>query len=288
MSNTSQSECRVTIVTVTYNSLAVLPDMLNSLPDGVPCVVVDNASDNHAALAELVVAHRAQLIRNEDNCGFGVACNIGAAQAHTEFLLFLNPDARLERGALEELVGCADANPAAVAFNPAISEANGKTYFKRGSVLLPNAQKLPPGWPQRDREVPVLSGAAFFVRRDSFEAVGGFDPAIFLYHEDDDLALRLRAQCGSLMFVRGAEVTHDSGNSTPKSPSSAALKAYHMGRSRVYAARKHHLPGAGRKALQSALLQMVSPLTLLSKRKRAKQIAFLRGVLTSIRHKAAR
>jgi len=287
MSNTFKPECRVTVVTVTYNSLAVLPELLNSLPDGVSCIVVDNASDNHTALSELVLAHGAQLIRNDENCGFGVACNIGAAQAQTEFLLFLNPDARLERGALKELVSCADANPAAVAFNPAISEADGKPYFKRGSVLLPKAQKLPRGWPQKDRAVPVLSGAAFFVRRTAFEAVGGFDPAIFLYHEDDDLALRLRAQCGSLMFVRGAEVTHSSGNSTPKTPSSAAFKAFHMGRSRVYAARKHHLPGAGRKALQSALLQMASPLTFLSKRKRAKQIAFLRGVLTSIRQKAA-
>lgn len=287
MSITPTPEHRVTIVTVAYNSLAVLPGMLASVPDEVACIIVDNASDDHIALAELAAAHGAHLIRNDDNRGFGTACNIGAAQAQTEFLLFLNPDARLQDGAIGALVACADANPAAVAFNPAISEANGKPYFKRGSVLLPKAQKLPPGWPERDREVPVLTGAAFFVRRTAFEATGGFDPEIFLYHEDDDLALRLRADSGPLMFVRGARVIHDAGNSTVRSPKSAAFKAFHMGRSRVYATRKHHLPGAGRKALLAALLQLASPLTLLSKRKRAKHMAFLRGVLTTLRQRPA-
>jgi len=273
---------RVTVVTVAHNSLAVLPKMLASVPLGSTAIVVDNASRDAAALADLAQAHGAQLIRNEDNRGFGPACNIGAAEAQSEFVLFLNPDARLGDGAIEALVTAADAHPMAVAFNPAITDGKGRPYFKRGSVLLPASARLPAGWPDADREVPVLTGAAFFVRRAAFEAVGGFDPAIFLYHEDDDLALRLKT-VGSLMFVHGARVTHDAGNSTVRSPASAAFKAFHMGRSRVYAARKHQLPGAGRKALVSALMQLISPLTLLSARKRAKQLAFLRGVLDGLR-----
>ena len=279
---------RVTVVTVAHNSLAVLPGMLQSLPAGTACVIVDNASEDHDALADLARSHGARLIHNNDNRGFGTACNMGAAGATTEFLLFLNPDARLQDGALDALVAAADTYAHAVAFNPAITEASGKPYFKRGSVLLPRSQKLAPGWPDTDREVPVLTGAAFFVRRAAFEAAGGFDPEIFLYHEDDDLALRLRTAGGGLMFVRDARVMHDAGNSTVRSSRSAAFKAFHMGRSRVYAARKHHLPGAGRKALMSALLQLISPLTLLSGRKRAKQSAFLRGVLAALGRKPAR
>src|SRR6056297_676382 len=274
---------RVTVVTVAHNSLAVLPEMLASLPPGCKAVVVDNASHETSPLADLAQTHDAHLIRNDDNRGFGPACNIGAAQARTEFLLFLNPDARLGDRAIEALVAAADAHPEAVAFNPAITDGKGRPYFKRGSVLLPASARLPAGWPDADREVPVLTGAAFFVRRAAFEAVGGFDPAIFLYHEDDDLALRLKDQIGPLMFVRNAHVTHDAGNSTVRSPASAAFKAFHMGRSRVYAARKHRLPGAGRKALMSALMQLASPLTLLSARKRAKQLAFLRGVVDGLR-----
>jgi GT2 family glycosyltransferase len=131
--------------------------------------------------------------------------------------------------------------------------------------------------------LPVLSGAAFFVRRAAFEAVGGFDPAIFLYHEDDDLSLRLKAECGRLMFIAGAQVTHQGGGSSVRSPDVAALKAWHMGRSRVYAMRRHDRPLAFVQALTSAVWQLMSPLLLLSRRKRAKQVAFLRGVWSARR-----
>ena len=149
------------------------------------------------------------------------------------------------------------------------------------SAAAPSGRRewLPRGWPSADREVPVLSGAALFVRRADFEAVGGFDPQIFLYHEDDDLSLRLSAERGPLVFVRDALVRHQGGRSSARSPAVAALKARAGHGSRVYAARKHGLPLARSRVIGSALLQLASPLTWISPRKRAKQTAFLRGVL---------
>lgn len=273
---------RVTVISVCYNSTAVVPAMLASIPEGVAVVLVDNASADGAALAGLAAARGARLIRNAANRGFGTACNQGAAEAGTEFLLFLNPDAALASGALDALVAAAARYPRAAAMNPRIEAAGGRPYFKRGSVLLPRGARLPRGWPEADREVPVLSGAALFVRRADFEAVAGFDPAIFLYHEDDDLSLRLKAERGPLMFIRAALVRHQGGQSTIRSPETAALKAWHMGRSRVYAARKHRRPLAATRALGSALLQIASPLALASPRKRAKQWAFLRGVVAAV------
>lgn len=277
------SEHRVTVISVSCDSLAVLPRMLSSLGDDADCVIVDNASTDQDALASLARAYGAHLICNTENLGFGVACNIGAAATKAEFLFFLNPDAELEKGALAALLKAADSYLDAIAFNPAITASNGKPYFKRRSVLLRRTENLPRGWPDANQQVPVLTGAALFARRAAFEAVNGFDPQIFLYHEDDDLALRMRAQCGSLMFVRGARVMHDAGNSTERSPQSAAFKAFHMGRSRVYAMRKHGLTGAALKTLMPAFAQLISPITLLSARKRAKQKAFLKGVISALR-----
>lgn len=270
----------VTIITVCYNSMAVLPAMLASVPDGTPVVLVDNASTDADKLRELAERHGAELIRNDVNRGFGVACNQGAVLAKTEFLLFLNPDAELDRDALTELVLAAGRYPRVSAFNPRISESDGSPYFKRKSHLMPRREWMPRGWPTTDREVTVLSGAALFVRRADFEAVGGFDPQIFLYHEDDDLSLRLRHQRGPIMFVREALVRHIGGGSSVRSPETAALKAWHMGQSRIYAARKHAMPNAAITAFLGAALQLLSPMTLLSGRKRAKHIAYLRGVLS--------
>ncbi|OIQ67754.1 N-acetylglucosaminyl-diphospho-decaprenol L-rhamnosyltransferase [mine drainage metagenome] len=271
---------QVTVISVCYNSMGVVPAMLASLPAETPVVIVDNASSDRPALEAAASAHGARLIRNEENRGFGVACNQGAAVADTEFLLFLNPDAALTPKALEALVGAAAQYPDAVVMNPRIEEADGSAYFKRSSVLLPRAAWLKRGWPERDCEVPVLSGAALFVRREDFEAIGGFDPLIFLYHEDDDLSLRLKVGRGRLMFIREAAVRHQGGRSSARSPEVAKLKAWHMGRSRIYAARKHGQNFAATRAIGSALIQIVSPLVLLSPRKRAKQVGFMLGVVS--------
>ena len=270
---------RVTVITVSYNSAAVLGNMLASLPAGQQVVVVDNNSaDESASIARQAGASvRPQPV----NRGFGPSCNAGAVDLTSEFLFFLNPDTEVETGALDALVRCMDQYPAASACNPKIVNGQGGPAFKRGSTLLPKAQWAPHGWPSTTGEVAVLSGAALLVRRDAFEQVGGFDPKIFLYHEDDDLSLRLQQQIGPLLFVADATIRHLEGRSSARTADNAAWKAYHLARSKVYAMRKHGLPGPFGTSLREALLKCVSPVNLLSSRKRAQAFGFLRGVLSS-------
>ena len=283
------SNPRTSVVTVSYWSGAHLRSMLSSLPCGTKTVIVNNApEDTLDCLDGFESPGPVSLIKNAENAGFGAACNRGAHQIKSEFILFLNPDAELKKGCIEELERAADMFPAAVAFNPALSDDRGRPLFKRGSVLLPRNMRRPRGWPSETTKVPVLNGAAFFVRKFAFDQVGGFDDKIFLYHEDDDLSLRLAEQVGALMFVRHAEATHQAGHSTPRTAETAALKAYHMGRSRVYAARKHKVPFARTRAFLWALLQLLSPETLISRRRRAKQMAFLNGVSSVIFRGAAK
>lgn len=273
---------RTSVVTVSYKSGSLLSDMLSSLPSRTPTLLVNNAPQDEHALHAVVAKHdRVTLLNSPENIGFGAACNLGARHATSEFLLFLNPDARLEPACLALLERAADTYQNAAAFNPAISDDRGRPFFKRGSVLLPNQQRMSRGWPLQDQKVHVLSGAALFVRKAAFDTVGGFDQQIFLYHEDDDLSIRLNHQCGDLMFIRNAQVVHKAGHSTPRNPESAALKAYHMGWSRVYAGRKHAHRFASSRALLSATVQIFNPVVIFSARKRAKQIAFLRGAASA-------
>jgi hypothetical protein len=55
-----------------------------------------------------------------------------------------------------------------------------------------------------------------------------------------------------------------------------------MGQSAVYAMEKHGRPAPKAKVVLDAILQLLSPLTLLSTRKRAKALGFLQGSLTPI------
>jgi Predicted glycosyltransferases len=268
---------RVTLITVSYNSGRVLPAMLDSVPLDVPVVVVDNASRDRDGLRGLAGRPGVTLIENPANEGFGPACNRGAMAADTEFLLFLNPDARLAPDTLDLLVAAADANPGAVAFNPRIEDDAGHAAFKRSCHLLPRSQWMPKGLPPADRDLIVLSGAAFFVRRAAFEAVGGFDPAIFLFFEDDDLSLRL-ARLGSLRLARAARVFHTGGAGSAPDPRIEAFKAWHFGWSRIYASRKHGRRGAWAKTLVRAIPRALSPVALLSPVARAERWGYLGGV----------
>lgn len=270
---------RITVVTVTYNSGQILPRMLASLPKSVPVIVIDNSSDDADLVAGFVHSAGGQFVRNTDNLGFGRACNLGAELAETELVFFVNPDVIFDSTAFNALLFAVDRYPSASAFNPAIHH-RGREFFRRRSVLIPRKRWMPRGWPRDDSEVVVLSGAALLVRKTCFDLVGGFDTKIFLYHEDDDLSIRLQKKCGPIMFIRSAHIRHLDGSSLHKTVNIPAFKAWHMGQSRVYAARKHDIPWAFQRALASALLQVVSPLTILSARKRSKQIAFLKGVLS--------
>lgn len=272
----------LTIVTVSYNSERVLPRMLASVPHGVRVVIVDNASKNKNEIRQLAADHGAELVELTENLGFGVACNTGAAKAQTEFLLFLNPDVEIRPQTLETLRAAAVRYPSASAFNPRILNEDGTTSLKRKSNLLPRSEWMPRGDIETDCEVPVLAGSAIFLRKVDFEAVGGFDPLIFLYYEDDDLSLRLRHQRGPLYFISAAEVIHTGGASSARSVEIAKIKGFHLGRSRVYCSVKHKTPFGRTNAVVKSILLAISPLVLISKRKRAKDWARLKGTLQTL------
>ncbi len=272
----------IQIVTVAYNSTGVIGEMLASLPAGVRIVIVDNASRDAEVLATLAARHGAHVITNATNRGFGAACNIGAAHGDAPYLFFLNPDAQVAPGCLEQLRADLAAHPEAAAASPRVLDGRGRPAFRRRSRLLPKSAHWSGPPPASDAEVPLLNGAAMFIPRAHFEAVGGFDEAIFLYHEDDDLSLRLAREFGPLRHVHGAMIHHAEGNSTARTPATAAFKARHMAFSAVYTMQKHHRPLPRTRIIAAALLQVLSPLTLLSARKRAKHIAFLKGALETI------
>ena len=62
---------------------------------------MDNASTDGSAEIALEFQPHAALIRNAQNVGFGRAVNQGLAAARAPLVLIMNPDCRLEPGAIE-------------------------------------------------------------------------------------------------------------------------------------------------------------------------------------------
>ena len=253
--------------------------MLKSIPDGVPVIIVDNGSKDAEKIVKIARRCNARLILNQVNLGFGQACNLGAAEADTELVLFINPDAVICDGALEGLAAAAENHSEASAFNPVIEYPDGRHFLRESSRISPRGIRYRRGLPDHDMEMPVLSGAVLLVRKEDFDSVNGFDPNIFLYHEDDDLCLRLQAQCGPLMFVRNARVVHDLGKSSGTDIQLLRTKGWHLGYSYVYAALKHGKPMAFERELYRAFRRTLSLTRMVNEQQRVERIGYLQGVL---------
>jgi GT2 family glycosyltransferase len=71
------------------------------------------------------------------------------------------------------------------------------------------------------------------VRRDTYEALGGFDEGFFMYWEDADLCLRARQRGWRVHYHPGAAVTHLGGKASAQRAREAAI-AFHRSVYRYY------------------------------------------------------
>jgi N-acetylglucosaminyl-diphospho-decaprenol L-rhamnosyltransferase len=236
----------VTAIVVAYDSADVLPACLGALSrEGVSAIVVDNASSD--GTRSVAAAHGATVLANSANEGYGRANNRGVAAASTPYVLIVNPDLEMGGGSVAALLDAAERYPDAGLFAPRIVEPSGRIFLQPRSLLSPahlntaRSMDVPAG----DACLPFLSGACLLVRRELFLALGGFDPSIFLFYEDDDLCRRMRDAGHALIHVDAAEVRHGRGRSSAPSLQRRFTARWHLAWSERYVASKYGLPSKG-------------------------------------------
>jgi GT2 family glycosyltransferase len=221
----SFAECVIGVVVVAFNSDDVLQSCLDSLKRAAAVaadetgisprtVVVDNASSRPVGPGEDVA-----VVRLPSNVGFARAANIGARELGTvEYLLFLNPDARLEPTALVELLAAFD-EETAIAGPLLVGEDGAERPSERPfhSVHREFVRQLVPfALDRRERvgEARCLTGACLLVDAAFFREVGGFDEAVRMYLEDVELCWMAHQRGRRVMHVTRARCLHDLGGST--------------------------------------------------------------------------
>jgi hypothetical protein len=130
-------------------------------------------------------------------------------------LVFLNPDARVRPGALATLCAALAARDDAGVAGGALEDEAGRAqpaWARFGPLAHPLLDSAPlrAMVPARRTPGPVdwVYGTFMAVRRPVFEALGGFDPAYFLYGEDMDLCHRARAAGRCVLYVPAAVAVH--------------------------------------------------------------------------------
>jgi N-acetylglucosaminyl-diphospho-decaprenol L-rhamnosyltransferase len=248
----------VDVVVVAFNSSATLRESVETLAAApeIHVIVVDNASDDGSA--DAVRDLDVNVIEAASNRGFASGCNLGAAAGASPYVVFLNPDARIDRHSLALLAREAEA-PGVGAVAPRILSSEGELEHSQRrfpSLVSTFAQALflhrlfrRSAWTDevvRDDAVyespqspDWVSGACVLVRRSVFEEVGGWDESFFLYSEDTDLCRRIRSAGYDVRFQPAATVTHIGGQSSPRAGLLPLLAT-----SRVRYAAKHSSAGS--------------------------------------------
>ncbi len=228
---------KIGAVVVNYNAADHLSDCLSSLQraGAAEVVVVDNDSsdDSHA----IVAASGVRWLQTGANLGYGRAANRGAAAVDGDAVLVCNSDVVVEEAALEALAGALSDTCELGAVGPRLRNVDGSTYPSArpfpslvdamGHGLLGFVAPRNPftrryrmlDWDHaRAARVDWVSGACVLVRRSAWDAVGGFDPAYFMYLEDVDLCWRLDKRGWAVGYEPAAEVIHVQGASTRRHP----------------------------------------------------------------------
>ncbi len=226
----------VAIVVVSWNTRELLRACLSSLAgeaeSGHAKVwVVDNASEDGSAELARREFPWAQVIACRENLGFGAAANLGAAQSSSPWIAIANADTELTPGALDALVAAGERDPRAGILAPRLVLPSGETQhsvyafptlaltlaFNLGLLSRARADHFAVigKWnPDRPREVDWTIGAFIVVRREAWEAVGGFDAAQWMFAEDLDLGWRAAAAGWHTRYEPAAVVRHVGGAAT--------------------------------------------------------------------------
>jgi len=226
----------VDVVVVTYRSRESVRGSLELLAgeESVRVLVVDNASGD--STLEVVRAFPVEVIALAENGGFAHGCNVGARAGDSPYVLFLNPDARIDAAAIGRLVAAIEEDDGVGAAAPQIREPDGSLDFSlrrfprlRSTYaqalflhrLFPDARWVDevirePSAYERPGPVEWVSGACVLVRRTVLDELGGLDESFFHYSEDVDLCARIWSAGYEIRYVPDALAEHEGGGSAPR------------------------------------------------------------------------
>jgi hypothetical protein len=248
----------VSLIIVTYKTGSVLRECLAAAgrAEGVnDIVIVDNG--NPPAEAEIIDTFAVQngkvrVVRGQGNVGFAKACNLGAAHARGDALVFVNPDVVLDPNAIARLTAALGAAPPPAIVGGDLRDGDGRpergsrrerltswrafvsvtrlSRLERWAPALRDFNRHTDPLPREAVRVHCISGALFAIRKADFDAIGGLDEGYFLHVDDVDLCRRAEQRGWPVLFLPGPHGVHRRSSSEIDPRIVSAHKARGMAR----------------------------------------------------------
>ncbi len=253
----------IDIIIVNWNSSNQLHECLDSIVDSDrhdfrldKVIIVDNASTDRSLDCLSDINLPVHIIKNSENKGFGVACNQGAAICNADYILLLNPDARLFKAAIDKAISFIQQPSSELVGVVGIQLIDSQGNIQRNCARFPTPASflcsifgidkivrnkftsyMMAEWNHENTQpVDHVMGAFYLISSKVFQSVGGFDENFFVYFEDLDLSYRLYKQGFSSYYLADVQSFHKGGGT---SDSIKSTRIFYSIKSRILYAYKH-------------------------------------------------
>jgi GT2 family glycosyltransferase len=199
---------RVGVVVITWNrreEALTAVGRLVLLPEQPHVVLVDNGSDDGTAQAVRDAFPQVEVVALPTNLG-AVGRNVGVARLSCPYVAFCDDDTWWDPGSLTRAADVLDEHPSLAVLTARILVEPGG----REDPIVPELRDSPvpgPDWLPGPALGSFLAGASV-VRRDAFEAVGGFSERLWLGGEEELLAVDLATAGWELCYLADLTVHH--------------------------------------------------------------------------------
>ncbi len=240
----AERKIKLSIIILSWNTKELLWQCLTSLRQSLEgksqneIIVVDNASTDQSVQMVRQSFPKVKLILNQENLGFAKGNNQGIKVSRGEYIMLLNSDTVVKKGAIEKLVDFLDEHPDIAIVGPKLLNPDRSPQANCGRFPdLPVAVVMLFGehWggsdfvrcsPPVSGPVDWLMGAAFMARKEVFKKIGGLDEKLFMYMEEVEWFYRARKAGFQAYFLDQAEIVHLGRGSAKQGKKEPILNIY--------------------------------------------------------------
>ena len=255
------SDSTTSVILLNYNTLFYTEQCIKSIVENTSgnyeIIVVENDSNDKNRIKKLEeLSTSVKVIINDKNLGFGAGNNLGVKYAKGKFILILNNDTVIYPGTIEALKDINENYDDKTIVTGFIEDSTGNYQHSGGMEPRLFAELLRFGFllikyvpsnyydnyyfiPKKDTKAKYIdwaSGCFFFITKEFYENIGGFDEKMFMYVEDVEFHKRARLKGGKIIFNPKIRIKHF-GSQSAKDYRDIILRSQY--KNTVYYFKKH-------------------------------------------------
>lgn len=222
------------IMIVHYNTPGLLRQTLKGIFAFPPqksfeVIVVDNNPKQRVRDWIQKEFPQTKVVMSDRNIGFGNGMNLAMLHADARYLLVFNPDIAVFDGVFDKMISFMDENSDIGVFSPKLLNPDRTIqyscyrfigpsiiFYRRIPILrsLSFANKADDYYQMKDwdhneiKNVDYFLGAVMMARKEAVDQVGGFDPAYFIYFEDQDWCRRFWKAGWRVVYNPNIKIVH--------------------------------------------------------------------------------